>query len=93
MSEYKNKKEAKDAIESAEGKIDLILADELEHIHIELRSIGKWLDFYKHDGARKEIKDKLFYYEHIIVDANLYLRHQVTTFDLDVGTKLGQTFF
>ena len=89
---YKNSKEAKEAIANLEDQLTKILDEELHMIHEDHRTVGQWLNLFGRDKDKEETRKKLLDLETEIVDATLYLRHLVTSYDFEIGTNLNETF-
>ncbi len=92
MKEYQSVEEAWKAISESEDAVNEILCEEFPEEHKERLTIGFWLEIYKHDKGRREIKQKLLDIERIMIDAHLFLRHEVENFDENVGKSLSDTF-
>jgi hypothetical protein len=91
MRKYNSAKEAKAAIAEKQEAINIILEEDLVDVAEDCRTIGKWLDLYGRSNHKNRKKD-LLEMEQVVIDANLFLRHMVTKYDLDVGSNLGKTF-
>jgi hypothetical protein len=69
-----------------------ILTRDLSSISTEEQSVGGWLNFYGNSETMKDVKGTLLFLEQELVDTNLYLRHLVTQYDINVGVTLLDTF-
>lgn len=92
MKKYQSVEEAWKVISDSEDAVNKILSEEFPHENKDRLSIGFWLEIYKHDKGRNEIKNKLLDLERNLIDAHLYLRHEVENFDENVGKSLSDTF-
>ena len=92
MKGYQSIEEAWRIISDSEDAVNEILIEEFPHEDQDRLTIGFWLGVHKDDEGRKEIKEKLLDLERNLIDAHLFLRSEVESYDHSVGKSLGDTF-
>lgn len=92
MKTYQSVEEAWKIISDSEDAVNEILVEEFPNEDKDRLTIGFWLGVHKDDKGRQEVKNRLLGLERNLIDAHLFLRHEVENYDENVGKRLSDTF-